>query len=265
MSTPTTDPVLVESAAGLVTITLARAEAANALNTAVKEALLAAVRKVGEDSTARAVLLRAEGKHFCVGQDLAEHADALRAGPGPAMSTIAEHYNPLITALAELDIPVIAAVNGACVGAGLGLALAADIRVAADNATFATAFTGIGLASDSGLSHALTRSLGAGRAAGLLLLGDKITAEQAESWGLVHRRVPATELAQTARTIAARLAAGPTAAYRAVKDLIRHSDDELDGALERERAVQEELGATDDHRNAVAAFLDKTTPVFTGR
>jgi 2-(1,2-epoxy-1,2-dihydrophenyl)acetyl-CoA isomerase len=265
MSVPANPPVLVEFEAGLATLTLARADAANALNTELKEALLAAVHRVAGSPDVRAVLLRAEGKHFCVGQDLAEHAAALRQSPERAMSTIAEHYNPLIAALAGLEVPVVAAVNGACVGAGFGLALAADIRVAADNASFATAFTGIGLASDSGLSYSLLRSLGASHATGLLLLGDKVTAEQAATWGLVHRLVPAAELDETARTLAARLATGPTAAYRAVKSLIRGSGQELPGVLENERAIQEELGATDDHRNAVASFLDKATPVFTGR
>ncbi|MFD8249611.1 MULTISPECIES: enoyl-CoA hydratase-related protein [Nocardia] len=265
MSATTTEPVLVESVAGLVTLTLARPDAANALDTALKEALLAAVRGVAENPDARALLLRAEGKHFCVGQDLAEHAKVLRDSPERAMCTIAEHYNPLIGALAGLEIPVVAAVNGACVGAGFGMALAADIRVAADNASFAAAFTGIGLASDSGLSHALVRSLGVSHATGLLMLGDKITAEQAEKWGLVYERVPAAELDDTARALAVRLASGPTAAYRAVKYLVRNGPPDLSGALERERAVQRELGATSDHRNAVVAFLNKTTPVFTGR
>ncbi|MFF0452852.1 enoyl-CoA hydratase/isomerase family protein [Nocardia africana] len=265
MSVITTGPVIVESDNGLVTITLARPEAANALDTAVKVALLDAVREVAADSAARALLLRADGKHFCVGQDLAEHAKALGVGVDSAMGTIAEHYNPLIAALAALQVPVVAAVNGACVGAGFGLALAADIRVAAENASFATAFTGIGLASDSGLSHALVRSLGASQAMGLLMLGDKVSAEQAQQWGLVHRCVPAGKLDDTARALAARLAAGPTAAFRAVKDLVHHGAPDLLGALERERTVQEELGATDDHRAAVAAFLAKSTPVFTGR
>ncbi|MEV5652390.1 enoyl-CoA hydratase-related protein [Nocardia sp. NPDC052254] len=265
MSTSTTGPVIVESDNGLVTVTLDRPEAANALDNNLKQALLDAVRAVAADPAARAVLLRARGKHFCVGQDLAEHAEALDNGADSAMRTIAEHYNPLIEALAALRIPVVAAVNGACVGAGFGLALAADIRIAGDNASFATAFTGIGLASDSGLSHALIRSLGASHAMGLLMLGDKVSAEQAEDWGLVHRRVPADQLDDAARSLAARLAEGPTAAFRAVKDLVRHGAPDLPGALERERTVQEELGATDDHRAAVSAFLAKSAPVFTGR
>lgn len=265
MSATTADPVRVACDAGLVTITLSRPEAANALNTALKHALLAAIREAASNRAARAVLLRAEGRHFCVGQDLAEHADALNQSPESAMGTIAEHYNPLITALAGLEIPVVAAINGACVGAGFGLALAADIRIAAADASFATAFTGIGLASDSGLSYSLVRGLGESRATGLLMLGDKVTAEQAEMWGLVHRRVPAAQLAETARVVATRLANGPTAAYTAVKDLVRNGAADLPDALEREREIQERLGATDDHRTAVSAFLAKTTPEFKGR
>lgn len=247
---------------GLATITLARPAASNALDTSLKAALYDAVVRAGQDESVRAVLIRAEGKNFCVGQDLAEHVEGLDADPATAMATVAKDYNPLIRALAALDVPVVVAINGACVGAGLGIALAGDIRIAADNATFNTAFTGIALAADSGLSHTLVAALGPSRATGLMLLGDRFTAVEAAQWGLVHRVADAADLDEAARTLAARLASGPTAAYRRVKALVGTVG--LDAALDRETVAQEALGATADHRAAVDAFLAKTKPTFTG-
>lgn len=249
---------------GLATITLTRAQAANALDRSLKRELLTHVQTVAADPSVRAVLLVAEGKNFCVGQDLSEHVEGLRADPTTAMATVGADYNPLIRALAALAVPVIAAINGACVGAGLGIALVADIRVAAESSTYATAFTGIGLAADSGLSHTLRAAVGPSRAAGLLLLGDRFGATDALAWGLVHRVIADDELRAQATTLATRLATGPTAAYREVKALLTQPAPTLDAALEDERVAQETLGATRDHSAAVEAFLAKSKPVFTG-
>ncbi|QYB06857.1 enoyl-CoA hydratase/isomerase family protein [Rhodococcus sp. USK10] len=250
--------------AGLATITLSRAGASNALDRAVKEQLLAAVEKVAGDDSVRALLLAAEGKNFCVGQDLAEHVAGLEADPAHAMDTVAEHYNPLLRALAGVRVPVIVAINGACVGAGLGIALAGDIRIAGEGAKFATAFTGIALAGDSGLSHTLVEALGASRATGLMMLGDRFTAAQALDWGLVHRVVPDAELGDAAAALARQLADGPTAAYAQVKSLVSAASAGLSEALEREREAAEALGQSKDHRSAVDAFLAKTAPTFEG-
>ncbi|GAB92289.1 enoyl-CoA hydratase/isomerase family protein [Gordonia rhizosphera] len=257
--------VTIAVADGLATLTLARPKAHNALDVATKVAFVDAVASIADDASVRAVLLTAEGKNFCVGQDLGEHVAALEADPTTAMSTVAEHYNPLIRALASLSVPVVVAVRGACVGAGFGIALAGDIRVIGEHASFGTAFTGIGLASDSGLSHALVAALGPSRAAGLMLFGDKVTAAEAADWGLVHRVVPDDEVESTARELALRLAAGPTLAFARVKSLIAASSAGLDAALDREAAVQSELGATVDHKAAVSAFLAKRKPTFLGR
>ncbi|WP_338887218.1 enoyl-CoA hydratase-related protein [Rhodococcus sovatensis] len=243
---------------GLAIITLQRSALDIATKVAFQEAIDGAVG-------VRAVLITAEGKNFCVGQDLGEHVGALEADPATAMDTVAVHYNPLIRSLRELSVPVVVAVPGACVGAGLGIALAADIRVAGTKSSFATAFTGIGLASDSGLSYALVEALGSSRAVGLMLLGDKVTAEQALEWGLVHRVVPDDEVLGVAETLARKLAAGPTEAYRQVKSLVRASASGLFDALDRESAAQKHLGQTADHKAAVDAFLAKEKPVFSGR
>lgn len=250
--------------AGLATITLRRVAASNALDRELKEQLLAAVQSAAASAEVRAVLIQADGKNFCVGQDLAEHAAGLRADPAHAMDTVAEHYNPLIRAISSVGVPVVVAVNGACVGAGLGLALAGDIRIAGEGAKFGTAFTGIGLASDSGLSHALVQSLGSSRAAGLMLLDDRFTAAQALDWGLLHRVVPDADLRTAATTLARQFAEGPTAAYIQVKGLISAAAPGLDEALERERKSQELLGRSQDHAGAVEAFLAKRAPAFEG-
>ncbi|MHA4854844.1 enoyl-CoA hydratase/isomerase family protein [Rhodococcus sp. MSC1_016] len=265
--TATTNVPVVASAvdAGLATITLQRPAASNALDQAAKKQLLTALQAVAADDSVRAVLLVADGKNFCVGQDLAEHVAGLEADPAHAMDTVGEHYNPLLTVLSRIQVPVVIAINGACVGAGLGIALAGDIRVAGEGAKFATAFTGIALASDSGLSHTLVTALGPSRATGLMLLGDRFTATQALDWGLVHRVVPDAELRDTATTLARQLADGPTAAYALVKALVSASAPGLAEALEREREAQERLGQSRDHRAAVDAFLNKQTPLFEGR
>ncbi|MDH6677206.1 2-(1,2-epoxy-1,2-dihydrophenyl)acetyl-CoA isomerase [Rhodococcus sp. LBL1] len=259
------DPVGLATTAGLATITLRRVGASNALDRAMKEQLSAAVETVAADRTVRAVLLEAEGRNFCVGQDLAEHAAGLAEDPARAMETVGTHYNPLLTSLATVRVPVVVAINGACVGAGLGIALAGDIRIAGEGARFATAFTGIGLASDSGSSHTLVEMLGPSRATGLMMLGDRFSATQALEWGLVHRVVPDGDLADAARALARELAAGPTAAHVHVKRLVSASSTGLTEALEREREAQEDLGRSADHRAAVDAFLAKRAPVFEGR
>ncbi|OZC32123.1 enoyl-CoA hydratase-related protein [Gordonia polyisoprenivorans] len=250
---------------GLATITLARPRAHNALDVETKTALRQAIEKVAGDRTVRAVLLVAEGKNFCVGQDLGDHVAELKKSPEHAMDTVADHYNPVIRALAGIEVPVIAAIRGACVGAGLGIALTADIRIASQNATFATAFAGIGLASDSGLSHHLVSMLGSSRATGLLMLGDRIDAAQALNWGLVHRVADDADMDSAAVDLARRLADGPTEAFRRIKGLVGAGADGLSAALDREYDAQRHLGATADHAAAVEAFLDKRTPEFSGR
>ncbi|WNZ13595.1 enoyl-CoA hydratase-related protein [Streptomyces sp. 11x1] len=251
---------------GVAVIELRRPSAGNALDVSLRAGLIAAVRRVRQDGDlVRAVLLTAEGRHFCVGQDLKEHARALESAPASAFAIVRDEYNPLVEELRTLPQPVVAAVEGACVGAGLGLALCADLRVAGAGARFATAFTGIGLAADSGLSGALAQTVGPSRAAALMLLGDRFDAEAAQRWGLIHSVVPDGGAAAEGLALAKRLAAGPTAAYAEVKALLRADGAPLPVVLEREAAAQERLGSTEDHRAAVRAFLEGRQPSFAGR
>lgn len=259
-------PVLVERVGAVAVVTLNRPDRRNALTTELKNALVAALREIGEDAGVRAVVLAGTGKAFCVGQDLAEHAEALRTDPEHAFDTVEQHYNPIVRALAGMPKPVVAAINGPAVGAGLGFALACDLRVAAEGASFATAFAAIGLTADSGLSASLVHSLGAARAAELMLLGEPFTAEQARDAGLVRAVVPAGDVLGTALELAHRLAAGPTAAYAEIKKaLALGAVSDLETVLAAEGRAQSRLGLTSDHRGAVEAFLAKQRPTFEGR
>ncbi|TDC65235.1 enoyl-CoA hydratase/isomerase family protein [Streptomyces hainanensis] len=261
------DTVLYEVTESLATVTLNRPEAMNALNVTAKEALLNAVRRAAADSAVRAVLLAANGRAFCVGQDLREHAAALAEATdaGGAMRTVAEHYGPIARTIAEMPKPVVAAVNGVAAGAGFGFALAADYRVVAAGASFNTAFTGIGLTADSGLSWTLPRVVGPARATDLLLFPRRVDAAEAERLGIAQRVVPDDELPATAREIAGRLAEGPTVAYAALKQALAFAaDHSLVETLDVESGLQRTAGASADHLAAVAAFLNKERPAFGG-
>ena len=246
-------------------VTLNRPERRNALSRELKTALLGALEAVAADPAVRAVVLAGSGKSFCVGQDLGEHAEALRADPATALGTVEEHYNPIVRALATMPKPVVAAINGGAVGAGLGFALACDLRVAAEGATFGTAFAAIGLSTDSGLSATLVHSLGHARATELMLLGETFDAAQAQASGLVRAVLPADEVLDAALELARRLAAGPTLAYAEIKKVLAlGAVSPLERVLEAEAAAQARLGSTADHRGAVEAFLAKQRPTFRG-
>ncbi len=255
------DTVSRDDADGVATLTLLRPGLSHALRTD----LLAAVRDVAADPSVRAVLLTGSGRAFCVGQDLGEHVESLRGNAATSLSVVEDEYNPLILALADLRVPVVVGINGACAGAGLGIALAGDLRVAAAGAKFTTAFTGIGLSSDSGLASRLVHCVGGSRAAELLLLPEPFPAERAAEWGLVHRVVPADQVLPEAQALAARLATGPTLAYRAIKTVLATAaTDSLEDTLALEARLQTDLGRTADHHEAVEAFLEKRAPQFNG-
>jgi len=247
---------------GVATITMLRP----GLSHASRTELLDVVRGVAADESVRAVLLTGTGRAFCVGQDLGEHIESLRGNAATSLNVVVEEYNPLILALSALRVPLVVGINGACAGAGLGIALAGDLRVAAAGAKFTTAFAGIGLSSDSALAARLVHCVGGSRAAQLLLTPEPFTAETAEQWGLVHRVVAPEEVATEARALAERLANGPTAAFAAIKTVLATAaTDSLEDTLALEARLQTELGATADHQEAVEAFLEKRAPRFTGR
>ncbi|MET8568421.1 enoyl-CoA hydratase-related protein [Streptomyces sp. NPDC004783] len=265
------DTVLYEVSDGLATITLNRPEAMNALNVETKVALRDAVRSAGADGAVRAVLLTAAGERaFCVGQDLKEHIGLLASdretGEGRTMSTVREHYNPIVRALVEAPKPVVAAVNGVAAGAGFGFALAADYRIVAETAAFNTSFAGVALTADSGVSWTLPRVVGPGRACDLLLFPRSIDAQEAYALGIANRVVPAAELRAEAERTARKLAEGPTVAYAALKESMAYGlSHSLSETLEKEDELQTRAGASEDHGIAVRAFVDKEKPKYLGR
>ncbi|MEV8016228.1 enoyl-CoA hydratase-related protein [Streptomyces sp. NPDC086554] len=264
------DTVLYEVSDGLATITLNRPDAMNAMNTEAKVALREAAQSAESDPAVRAVLLTATGRAFCVGQDLKEHVGSLladrEAGTRQTMSTVHEHYNPILKALTGMAKPVVAGVNGVAAGAGLGFALAADYRIVADTARFNTSFAGVALTADSGVSWTLQRLIGPGRAADLLLFPRNISAQEAYDLGLVNKVVPADDLAAEAEQLARTLAEGPTLAYGALKESLAYAAGRtLEEALEKEDELQAKAGASEDHAIAVQAFLDKAKPKYLGR
>jgi 2-(1,2-epoxy-1,2-dihydrophenyl)acetyl-CoA isomerase len=178
---------------------------------------------------------------------------------------VSEHYNPIALSLAQMPKPVIAAVNGTAAGAGASFTFACDFRIVAEGAKFLLAFANVGLSLDSGASWTLPRLIGAGRALELSLLGRPITAETAQQYGLVTQLVPADQVLPTAQQLAAQLAAGPTVAYAGIKNAIHYgATATFEQALAHEAVLQTAAGATADHRNAVAAFVNKEKPVFLG-
>lgn len=261
------DTVLYEVSDGLATITLNRPEAMNALNIATKVALREAVESAAGDDAVRAVLLTSAGdRAFCVGQDLKEHIGLLAEGSTQVMSTVKEHYNPVVRALTQMRKPVVAGVNGVAAGAGFGLALAADYRVVADTAGFNTSFAGVALTADSGVSWTLPRVVGPGRAADLLLFPRTIKAQEAYELGIANRLVPSAELAGEAEKVARALAEGPTVAYAAIKEAVAYGlSHSLAETLEKEDELQTLAGASEDHAIAVRAFVNKEQPKYLGR
>ena len=251
---------------GVGTVTLNRPDAMNALNTELKVALRDTLTAAADDPDVRAVLLTGTGRAFCVGQDLAEHAANLEGDLDAVWTTVPEHYTPIAMLLATMPKPVVAAVNGVAAGAGAAFALACDVRVVADSAGFNMAFSAIGLAADSGSSWSLQRLVGPAKAKELLLMPSTIPAAQALELGLATEVVPVDQVIPRAHEIAARLAAGPTVAYGAIRRSIAFSaGHSLEESLDFERQMMELTGATEDHRHAVKSFLAKEKPTFQGR
>jgi 2-(1,2-epoxy-1,2-dihydrophenyl)acetyl-CoA isomerase len=261
-----TDELLIERADGVAVVTLNRPDSMNSLSLSLKQLLVTGLEKVARDESIRAVVLTGNGRGFCVGQDLREHSEALESGNPAPLSTVIEHYNPMVRAIATMPKPVIAAVNGMAAGAGAGLAFACDFRIASAKAGFLIAFANVGLSLDSGVSWTLPRLIGSARATALCLLAEPIPAESALEMGLVNAVVEPERLLPAALELASRLAAGPTAAYAAIRESLAFAaTSSLDAALEREAELQTQMGATEDHRNATAAFVAKQKPVFTGK
>jgi 2-(1,2-epoxy-1,2-dihydrophenyl)acetyl-CoA isomerase len=245
-------------------LTLNRPASLNALTAALLDELLATFQTVAREERVRAILLTGAGKAFCAGQALDDDATLRPDGTADLRGTIERRYAPLVLALRAIEKPIVAAVNGVAAGAGMGLALACDLRVAATSATFTTAFAKIGLVADSGLSHFLPRFVGFAKALELALLSERVSSTEALRLGLVTRVVPDDELLAHAQELTATLAAGPRALGLMKAQFARASQGELERALRDEAAAQEQAGATRDFAEGVRAFTQKRAPVFEG-
>jgi 2-(1,2-epoxy-1,2-dihydrophenyl)acetyl-CoA isomerase len=257
--------ILLENTAGLATLTLNRPEKSNAFDDAMIDALLAALQSCERDGV-RCLVITGAGRNFCAGQDLAAFMHRYES---PGGVSFREHlivgYNRIVQSLKSLEIPVIAAVNGAAAGAGLGLACASDLRFGSESSKFRTAFIGIGLAPDSATSFHLPRLIGYGRAMEMALTNQLIDSATALRYGLLNQVFPDAELMPRTLEIAGALAKGPTKAMGFTKQAFQHSlSADLASALDNEARLQDLAGATADHREGVKAFLEKRAPKYKG-
>ncbi|MBS0614896.1 MAG: 2-(1,2-epoxy-1,2-dihydrophenyl)acetyl-CoA isomerase [Proteobacteria bacterium] len=251
---------------GVARLTLNRPDKLNSFTSQMHAEIREVLAELANSREARVLLLTGAGRAFCAGQDLADRAVAPGGAPVDLGDSIEKNYRPLVLALRNLPMPVIAAVNGVAAGAGANIALACDVVIAARSANFIQAFSKIGLIPDSGGTWLLPRLVGNARALGLALFGDKLSAAQAESWGLIWRCVDDDQLESVAGEMARQLAAGPTRGFARTKQAIYGSwSAALEQQLDLERDFQRELGNSDDYREGVAAFLEKRAPRFTGR
>ncbi len=255
------ETITLEIADNIATVTLNRPEKYNALTAQMRAELTHAVKDAG--SKARVVVLTGAGKAFCSGQDLGDRASAANLD---LERTLRDEYAPLLRAIIDCPVPTIAAVNGPAAGAGANIALAADVVIASEAAYFLQAFTKIGLIPDAGGTYVLPRAMGMAKAMGASLFADKISAKQADQWGLIWEAVPEESFGETWKARAAHLAAGPTAAYAAVKEAIRGSwDATLEDQLAKEAKLQGTCGKSRDFKEGVLAFTEKRSPTFEGR
>ena len=261
------ETILFERENSVVTISLNRPDRLNAFDGALHRDLHAALDDVASDDRVRCVVLRGEGRGFSAGADLRGEDLVRKNGEPPDLGEyLRRTFAPSVEKLAAMEKPLVASLHGPVYGAGLGLALACDLRVAAQSAKFSVAFVKIGLMPDAGVTYFLPRAIGLGRAMEMSLLGDAIDAEGAGRIGLVNRVVPDEKLAEETLALANRLANMPTRALVAIRRALNASfDGDLQSALEREAEGQTSLGYTYDHEEGVSAFFEKRDARFIGR
>lgn len=250
---------------GVALLSFNRPAQLNSFNTAMHLEVREALKQVRHSSEARVLLLTGEGRAFCAGQDLSDRNVAPGADMPDLGESIDRFYNPLVRTLRDLPMPVVCAVNGVAAGAGANIPLACDLVLAARSASFIQAFCKIGLVPDSGGTWLLPRLVGMARAKALAMLGERLGAEQAEQWGLIHRVVDDAALRDEALALARQLATQPTYGLALIKRGLNASfDNGFDDQLQLERDLQRLAGRSDDYREGVNAFMNKRTPAFKG-
>ena len=259
------ETVLVETHGDWLQITLNRPDKLNCLNKSMHLALRAALQQA-HDQAARAVLITGAGRGFCAGQDLGDRRPGTSDWPPDLQQTLNDYFNPNIKLITSLPAPVICAVNGVAAGAGMSIALACDMALAADSASFIQSFSKIGLVPDAGSSWILPRRVGMARAMGLALTATPLSAADAEAWGLIWKRYEDDALLQAAQAMAEQLASGPTAAFASTKMLMqRAATADIEAQLDHEARAQTLCATSTDYTEGVQAFLDKRAPRFTGQ
>src|ERR1051326_748759 len=259
-------PILVSRNAGVMYVTLNRPDMLNAFNPEMHELLREALEEARDKPDVRAVVLTGSSRGFSTGQSLSAPSRSAATAPIDLWLSLASNYKPLGRRLRALPKPIVCAVNGVAAGAGANIALACDIVLAARSASFVQSFSKLGLVPDSGGTYFLPRLVGSARAMGLALLGERLSAEDAERWGLIWKAVDDDRLVEEATRIAQTLAAGPTKGYGLIKKAMQASAGNSlvsQPALERDR--QREPGFSEDYREGVAAFMQKRKPQFQGK
>jgi len=259
------ESILFENARGIAVITLNRPEKLNSFTVSMHHEVRNALDIIAADPSVRVLLLTGAGRGFCAGQDLSDRAVTPGATAVDLGESIEKYYGPLVESLRALPFPVICAVNGVAAGAGANIPLACDIVLAARSASFVEVFCKLGLLPDTGGTYFLPRLVGTARAMGMALLGNKLSAEQAEQWGLIWKCVDDDKLQSEARAMAEQFAIAPTSGLAHTKAAIyRSPSNTLTEQLALERYSMRALGNGHDYREGVAAFLEKRTPQFTG-
>lgn len=259
--------ILFEKQDGVAIITLNRPDKLNSFNDELSFALQDALKEAEKDSSIRAVVLTGAGRGFCAGQDLQNRKFSDASAGRPSLSdSIRRRYNPMVIKIRKMEKPVIAAVNGVAAGAGSSLALACDLRVVSETASFIQSFSKVGLVPDSGATFILPRLIGATKAFELMVTADKLDAKTANELGLVNKLVPQEKVLEEAVAWAKQLAQGPSKAYGLIKRALNKAVfPDLEELLENEAYLQEIAGRTDDFQEGVTAFLEKRQPAYTGK
>ena len=258
--------LLIQQDEGVITITMNRPEVLNSFNDPMLSELTEAMEHAAQDQSIRCVVLTGAGRAFGAGQDLSSFGSRDSAAPPEAVSVHLKKYHRLIHAMREMPKPVIGAVKGVAAGISCNIALACDLRIAADNARFIEAFARIGLVPDGGGGYFLPRLIGLGKALEMSLLADEVSGPEAERLGLVNKCVPVAEFESTVQAFAHRLANGPTRSYGLIKELLYKSlDMDLQTSLDLEGKLQDAAFTTADHKEGVAAFMEKRKAKYSGQ
>jgi enoyl-CoA hydratase/carnithine racemase len=258
--------ILYKKESGKATITLNRPRALNALNREIIDELLHALREAAQDQEVKVLILTGAGRAFCFGADISEFTRQIEAGISDAGLLLLEKVQEIIRLLAGTPKPVIAGINGFATGLGLDLALACDLRIAAERAKLAEAFISMGLVPDGGGTFLLPRLVGLAKAAAMIFTGDPLGAAEAERIGLINRVVPTDELPKEIEILADKLAKSPSLALGLAKQALwKNLQGTLESSLQVEAQSQKACLASEDHREAVKAFLEKRDPIFRGK